>query len=526
VNKFFRRSFPGWIAILIVALLLFLKVFQPLEWIIYNNFFRIRGPINWSERVVLVAIDDKSLGEFGQFPWSRQRYIELLNVLAKAQQNVVALDIIFSEPSPDDAMLVQAMKQHGRVIIGQAWNTEGKLWLPRKELKDAAMGTGHILRYKDGDGMVRRAETNIKGIPLLGIAAVKGYNFFAQTPPLENLAHPLWINWISKAEDIPQYSFVDVAQQKIPPEKFANKIVLVGITAPGIDGLSTPFDYEPPTGGVCVHATIISNFLQGDFLHLFPRGGWVMLFLLGGPGLAWVSYYWRTRTKLLFFVVLASIWVFLSLVMLKLNYWLPVASPIVLLGMTTGLVALREHRKIKLDNKSLYYLANYDSLTQVANRRRFDEYIHEQWISMTREKSCLSLILCDVDFFKRYNDTYGHQAGDVCLKKVAQAMIQGVNKPAHLVARYGGEEFAVIMPDTNTEEALQIAENIRSQVKALAIPHTASQVSQQVTLSLGLAGIFPSSDTTPALLIKAADEALYQAKQQGRDRCCTSVKLI
>ncbi|MEA5577884.1 CHASE2 domain-containing protein [Anabaena sp. UHCC 0451] len=526
MNKFFWRSLPGWIAMLIVTLLLFLGVFQPLEWIIYNNLFQMRGAINWDERIVLVAIDDKSLNEFGQFPWSRQRYIELLNVLDQAQPNVVAFDIIFSDQSPDDVMLAKAIEQHGKVVLAQAWDTEGKPWQPRPELKQAAITTGHILRYKDGDGMLRKVETEIKGVPSLGIASLTAYNTFAETPPLKNIERPLWINWISKADDIPHYSFVDVVRQKIPREKFENKIVLVGVTAPGIDGLTTPFDYDPPTGGVCVHTTIISNFLKGNFLHLLPPGGWVMLLMLGGPGLAWATAYWRTREKLGFFAVFSIIWVFLSLLMLKLSYWLPVAAPIVLVGMTIGIVALREHRKIKLDNQSLLYLANYDGLTQVANRRRFDEYLQQQWERMTREKSSLSLILCDVDFFKRYNDTYGHQAGDVCLKKVAQAMTQGIKKPTHLVARYGGEEFAVVLPDTNEEGALQIAEAIRSQVQALAIPHEASLVSSQVTLSLGLASIIPSSDLTPALLIKATDEALYQAKKTGRDRCCAFIKLV
>ncbi|MBD2292050.1 diguanylate cyclase [Anabaena sphaerica FACHB-251] len=512
---------------LIVTLLFFLGVFQPLEWIIYNNLFRMRGTINWDQRVVLITIDDKSLNQFGQFPWSRQRYIELLNVLDQSQPNVAVFDIMFSEPSPDDVMLVKAMEQHGRVVLAQAWDNKGKPWQPRPELEQAAITTGHILmKYKDGDGMLRRVESQIKGIPSLGIAALEAYNTFAETPPLKNIENSLWINWISKVEDMPDhYSFVDVVQQKIPREKFKDKIVVVGVTAPGIDVLTTPFDYEPPTGGVCVHATIISNFFQDNFLDLFPPGGWVMLLLLGGPGLGWTITHWRTREKLGFLGIISIAWVVFSLLMLKLNYWLPVAAPIVLFATTTGIVALREHRKIKLDNQALQYLVNYDGLTQVANRRRFDEYLQQEWRRMEREKSYLSLILCDVDFFKRYNDTYGHQAGDVCLKKVAQAMTQGVTRPTDLVARYGGEEFAVILADTDVEEAQKIAEAIRSQLKALAIAHGSSEVSQQVTLSLGLASTIPSADLTPALLLKAADEALYEAKKTGRDRYCVSIKL-
>jgi diguanylate cyclase (GGDEF)-like protein len=510
----------------IVAFLIFLGIFQPLEWIIYNNLFRLRGASNWDDRLVLVSIDDKSLNELGQFPWSRQRYVELLNIINQAKPNVVAFDIIFSDHSPDDIKFAQAIKKHRRVVLAQAWDTQGKLWKPRQELEQAAIATGHIFRHKYADGIVRRIETEIKGIPSLAIAALQAYTTFADTPPLNKLENPLWINWISKTENIPHYSFVDVITEKISPDKFNNKIILVGVNAPGVDSLSTPFDYDPPTGGVCIHATIISNFLQGNLLKLFPVGGWVMLFLFAGPGISWAIAKWQTRQKWLLMLTFAITWVIISLLSLKINYWLPVARPIILVYITISISTLWEHRKIKLDNQSLFYLANYDGLTQVANRRRFDEYMQQQWEKMTRKKSYLSLILCDVDFFKRYNDTYGHQAGDVCLKKVAQAMTQGVKKTTDLVARYGGEEFAVVLPDTNLQQAIEIGESIRSQLQTLAIPHTTSDVSDQITLSLGIASVVPSHDITPALLIKATDEALYQAKQQGRDRYCTSVKLI
>lgn len=511
---------------LIVAVILLLGVFQPLEWIVYNNLFRLRGDANWDERVVVVAIDDKSLNEFGQFPWTRQKYIKLLNVLSTAQPNVVAFDILFSDQSVDDAMLAKAMERHGRVILAQAWDTQGKPWQPRPELEQVAITTGHILRYKDGDGMVRRVETEIKGVPSLAIAALKAYNTFGETPPLKNLANPLWVNWISKGQKIPQYSFVDVVEQQIPSQAFQNKIVLVGVTAPGIDGLITPFDYDPPTGGVSVHATIISNILQNNFLRLFPLRGWIMLFLLGGPGLYWAIAYLRTREQLGLLLGLSFTWIILSLLLLKLNYWPPVATPIVLFFTTTVIVKVQENWNLKLENRNLQRIVNYDRLTQIANHHKFEEYLQQEWERLATEQSPLSLILCDLDFFKRYNDNYGYQAGDACLKKVAQVMTKGVKKPTYLVARYGGEEFAVILPDTNETMAMRIAEEIRSQVKALAIHHQASLVDSRVTLSVGVASTIPSYDLTPALLIKAADEALYQAKRSGRDRCCASRQLV
>jgi len=174
-------------------------------------------------------------------------------------------------------------------------------------------------------------------------------------------------------------------------------------------------------------------------------------------------------------------------------------------------------------NSELYRLANSDGLTQVANRRCFNEYLEKEWQELGEKAAELSLILCDIDFFKKYNDTYGHQAGDACLQRVAKTIVEAVNysvgeasaKP--LVARYGGEEFAIVLPHTKSETAIYIAEQIRVWVKNLAVEHLQSEVGC-VTLSLGVASTFPRSHTAQKDLIAAADRALYQAKDQGRDR--------
>lgn len=163
-------------------------------------------------------------------------------------------------------------------------------------------------------------------------------------------------------------------------------------------------------------------------------------------------------------------------------------------------------------------LATVDALTQIANRRRFDEYLSQIWSYLSRSHSSLSLILCDVDFFKAYNDNYGHPAGDICLQKVAHAIQTSVSREGDLLARYGGEEFAVILPNTSLDGAFQVAERIRLAVRNLQLEHRQSPLGQQVSLSLGIATYVPSAQFTPSLLIATADQALYQAKQQGRDR--------
>ena len=168
-------------------------------------------------------------------------------------------------------------------------------------------------------------------------------------------------------------------------------------------------------------------------------------------------------------------------------------------------------------NRELERLANCDSLTGVANRYRFDEYLNSYWQQHFGSTSLLSLIMCDVDYFKAYNDTYGHQAGDECLQKVAAAIQDTVKQPTDLVARYGGEEFAVILPFTSISEAINLAEKIRHSVKALRIPHEKSTPHCGVTISIGVASILPTPQVLPTRLIAAADTALYQAKSSGRD---------
>ncbi|MGJ5675907.1 MAG: diguanylate cyclase domain-containing protein [Nostochopsis sp.] len=169
-------------------------------------------------------------------------------------------------------------------------------------------------------------------------------------------------------------------------------------------------------------------------------------------------------------------------------------------------------------NLELERLVTLDSLTQVANRRRFDEYLSQEWRRTAREQQYLALILCDVDYFKSYNDHYGHQAGDTCLKSIAVAMRNTLKRPADLVSRYGGEEFAIILPNTAVQGAVAVAQAIQKAIKILRLVHIKSQVSNFITLSFGVSSIIPTHNLKSEILIKTADEALYQAKKQGRDR--------
>ena len=175
-----------------------------------------------------------------------------------------------------------------------------------------------------------------------------------------------------------------------------------------------------------------------------------------------------------------------------------------------------EHQNQEL--KKLFLLATTDQVTGIANRYRLEDFLEREWGNAIRNQIALSVIMIDIDYFKSYNDTYGHLEGDRCLKQVAQTIKSSIKRSKDLVARYGGEEFIVILPDVNIAGAEIVAKNIYSEVKALNIPHTNSQISDRLTISLGVACTIPVIDSEASTLIAAADKALYLAKRQGRDR--------
>ena len=179
---------------------------------------------------------------------------------------------------------------------------------------------------------------------------------------------------------------------------------------------------------------------------------------------------------------------------------------------------LEMSRDLAAANRELESLSRQDGLTEIANRRYFDSYLLTEVKRASRERLPLSLILADVDYFKAFNDCYGHQAGDDCLRRVAAALKAVGRRPADVAARYGGEEFAMVLPSTAMEGAVDVAKSLARAIEALAIPHARSSVGTQLTLSQGIASLIPAHDTTSESIIEFADQALYQAKQQGRNR--------
>lgn len=330
------RLLPGGLVSLAFAILLNVGVLQPLEQIAYTAVFRVRGERSWDSRLVVVAIDDRSIKRLGRFPWTRQRYVQLLDVLTEANPSVIAFNLIWSEPSPDDSALAEAMTRSGRVVVAQGVDNTGLPLLPVPNLEAEAIATGHILKQQDTDGLTRKIELYAQSEPALGFSVIRAYALVQASVPLPKLNQPLWLNWVGRSQNLPRYSFVDVIEGKVPPQALENKIVLVGVTAAGIDPLPTPFDRNPPASGIYLQATVIHNLLQQNSLHPLTLVGYLLILLVAGPGLSLLLSYQREERQVVIWISLCLGWCVLVASLFQASYWLPTALPLCLMTTTAG----------------------------------------------------------------------------------------------------------------------------------------------------------------------------------------------
>lgn len=182
-------------------------------------------------------------------------------------------------------------------------------------------------------------------------------------------------------------------------------------------------------------------------------------------------------------------------------------------------------QELQVANAALQKIAVQDELTGLANRRAFADTLQYEFERARRSQSELFLMLCDIDHFKAYNDTYGHVQGDRCLQQVASILQSAVRRPPDLVARYGGEEFAIVLPDTSAAGTVHVARKIQAQIYEAHIPHQGSSTKPYITLSFGIGCLVPTLTDAPEILIQRADKALYQAKTEGRDRITVAANI-
>ncbi len=338
--------------------LLQLGAVQPLENLAYNALFRLRGEIPWDDRIVLIKIDDASIQRFGRFPWPRRYYTQLLNRLTPAEPSAIAIDLIWSEPTPDDAPLADAIAQNGRVVLPFAQDLIGMPLMPVPVLRHAAIGTGHIHSPIDSDGMTRKLPLQFRGEAALGWSTVATYSLTQAPMTLPDADQYLWPNWPGPVNHLRQYAFADVLAGKVAPQVFHNKIVLLGVTATAIDPMVSPFNPGGTASGIHLHATLINSLLQGNALR--PLGQlWIFgLLVAGGPLLSLLLSFLREEGQIVVWGIACVGWGTLAVVLLRVGSWLlPVGLPLALFTGTAAAVSIGERLRISwLLQRQIHYL--------------------------------------------------------------------------------------------------------------------------------------------------------------------------
>ncbi|NJK47728.1 CHASE2 domain-containing protein [Candidatus Gracilibacteria bacterium] len=541
-------------------------VFQQMEWSAFDLALRQRPQEAPDPRLVIVTISESDIQRFKSWPLSDAILAQTLKKIEQQKPRAIGLDLYRDLPvEPGYQQLAQVfqntsilfgiekvignsvdaspiLKQQNRVALADLiLDADGKVRRALLSVKlengqtRLSLGTALALKYLEADGIgLQRANRSTPNALQLGKATfIPFQENDGSYVRADNGGYQILLNYRGEIKNFQTVSLSDVVENRIPAGLMRDRIVLIGSTAESLnDHFQTPYSsslssHPLPMPGVVIHANIASQILSAalngrpllQILSDPQEWLWILFWSFVGASIGWKllkkNPFRQNIVSLAILTVVAivlpgSVLVGLTYLAFLGGWWLPVIAPLV--AMSLSVLMIQGYRTSELQRQ-----ASLDSLTQVANRRYFNEYIEQQWYRQVETKQPLSVILCDVDHFKLYNDTYGHLAGDNCLQQVAKALGRAV-RSNDLVARYGGEEFVIVLPNTNNETALQIAERINFQVSALHIVHAKSLVSDRVTLSCGVATIIPNFTSSLPKLIATADEALYEAKQKGRNR--------
>ena len=544
----------------------YLKIFQSLEWSAYDAWFRLRSSETKEKRIVVVTINESDIGKIGQWPMSDITLSQLINKIRQQKPRAIGLDVYRDLPvAPGTEELETVLRSTPNLIgvekvIGQGIQPSPIL----KEQNQIALSD----LVRDRDAKIRRGLLSIEledGQIQLGLGTRLALMYLAALDIFPELigdtgklalgkgnlipfqpndggyiradagGFQVLINYRGIEDSFSQASLADVLSDKIPDNLFRDRLVLVGSIAPSLnDFFSTPYSNSRENQlkdlpGVFVHANIASHIISGaldgrvSIKTVAEPGEWIWVFAwaYGASIFHLILLNCQSNKPKLIFgstafaIFMPSLGVLGSSYLLFLNgFWLPVITS--LFSILVSGIIISWYYKTNREEQQMK-LAFTDGLTEIPNRRYFDEFMTKQWQKYEQKQQNLAIILCDVDFFKKYNDTYGHQAGDLCLQQVAKVLAESV-RDSDLAARYGGEEFVTVLANTSPDAAMAIAQRICDRLKLLKIPHASSEASEYVSISCGIASTSVSLVHSPKELVECADQALYQAKEQGRDR--------
>lgn len=514
--------------------------------------FRFRPLPKELEDIVLVALDDESYAKMNKrWPWERSVYAELTEKISRQAPRLILLDVAFGGASGDprnDVLLTSSLQNAGNVLIAYHLGDYGETILPLEQVRKAALDYGYVNKPLDPDFAIRRAypcQWTVDG-KLLEIALevkAASHLFHAKVShlPQERLLRferkgpsketrfrgagspmPLhrdrtvFLNYQARRENFKTVPVWKVFSEEVPPDLFKDKIVLFGITNRLMHDIhNTPLGVIP---GVFIVANFLLMILNGGYVTEAPLWLNLVLLVLAGLGTAYATYRFSLWRGFLFLfyevVVLLGITFYLYLNNIHWDF----ANALIAISLSYLGVTFYKYLCLLFENISLKEEAITDGLTQLYTYRYFELRLRNEFERAARYRASLSLAFIDIDHFKRINDTYGHEEGNLVLKMVAEVLKKNTRR-IDLVARYGGEEFCVVLPQTDLEGARQYAENVRKMVED--IPFLLRKTEPvKVTISIGVCSYPQFKVPSGEALTKLTDQALYQAKQSGRNRVC------
>lgn len=529
--------------------------------------------------IVIIAIDDASLeslwDKYGEWPIPRNVYADMINYLETQNPQSIIFDLLFIKSMRTvegaDKYLTETMNKYNNIYTGMNFDDQPEdvrkpIGLPDRltvdinnesnvnviakykncrailpSLLNGKVNVGIVSMVRNSDGIIRNVDPLImykdKYYPFMSFKA--GADYLLQKPvknftvdknsnllvgstkvPLTKDGRAI-LNWYGPSEThtvIPMYKIINEMNGGVKSGfDFKDKIILVGTTAMSLhDTKSVPIQDEVYPG-VEIHATFLNNMLDNNFIkrtELFTNTLIIMAVIAIVGAIVMLSS--STLFAFLSTTLFAIAYLFISYYVMELyNLWVPVVLPFMAIMTAFALSFLAKYLMKSKDFEYQYKLATIDGLTELYNHRYFQDTLRKQIEISRRYNQHFSLIIADIDFFKKFNDTYGHQAGDAVLRQVAQILKKN-SRTTDYVCRYGGEEMSIILPNTTAEEALNNANRICRAVSEKPFQLTPVD-SAKVTISLGVA-TFPDNADSPQDLIEWADKGLYYAKEHGRNQ--------
>lgn len=523
---------------------------QRFEYVFLDLFFRQRPPIYQHPAIAYIDMAEDSLQALGRWPWPRHNHAAMLHILHEWKANAVVFDVIFSEPSTnfDDGAMLEALTESDNVYLPLTMEPFGRkqIWIrPLPEFLELTKGTGHVNIFPDQDGTLRRVAPLLEnaGETYPYLAVKVAYDYLKKPIPApDEFPFPtdskrnIFINWAGDWKHTFQhYSYIDIIRSYaaiqegkepvISPAEIKDKICIIGLTAIGLTDIkANPLEASYPAVGV--QANVLNSILTNQYIRPASLKENRLALLLVGFLASFLLLFSRQIYSFIAGLGLGLIWIgFAYVIFIKQSVWLYVVNPLLLifsLFVFSAVFSLTIWRK---ERERLFTLATRDGLTGLYVIRHFRVLLNGAVEEASKKKTPLSLIIFDLDHFKKINDTYGHVAGDMVLKHLAktfqevfQAPGEIAGKEKNIVGRYGGEEFIVTLKECSLiDAAFNYGEQVRKKLEQSELIYEGRNI--PITVSLGVSTLHPG-EAVPDLMVHRADEALYRAKEEGRNRTC------